>query len=327
MFTTIKFYLKGEKEMDFTLLIAAFGGGLFAAAIGGVPSFIFTGLTVIAAILAGDFGAPAIGIVSFGSWFSPCVAFAGAVAASAYAKKIGKLEVGGDIITPLAGLKDASVLLVGGIFGIIGYLLNFVIGTVIGANVLGSAAWTDTVALSVVISAILVRLIFTDSGLTGKTPAGVTRHYLPQGSDLMFTIVLGAGFGILVGGIAAAFGSMALAGSGEAGYLFSQMGSFAFGIAAFGLIFASMGLPFYGCHHIVLPAASTAIVVFSGTLSPVAAIVAAAITGILAAIIGEFAGLAFNSYADSHIDPPACTIWVLQLLNFSVLPLILPSIM
>lgn len=74
--------------MDLTLLIAAFGGGLFAAAIGGVPSFIFTGLTVVAAILAGDFGAPAIGIVSFGSWFSPCVAFAGAVAAAAYAKNL-----------------------------------------------------------------------------------------------------------------------------------------------------------------------------------------------------------------------------------------------
>lgn len=313
--------------MDLTLLIAAFGGGLFAAAIGGVPSFIFTGLTVVAAILAGDFGAPAIGIVSFGSWFSPCVAFAGAVAAAGYAKKIGKLEVGGDIITPLAGLKDASVLLVGGIFGIIGYLLNFTVGSLIGANVFGSAAWTDTVALSVVISAILVRLLFTNSGLTGKTPAGVTRHYLPQGSDLIFTIVLGAGFGILVGGIVAAFGNMALAGSAEAAYIFSQMGGFAFGIAAFGLVFACMGLPFYGCHHIVLPAASTAIVVFSGTLSSVTAIIAAAITGILGALIGEFAGLTFNSYADSHIDPPACTIWVLQLINFSVLPLILPSIM
>jgi hypothetical protein len=205
--------------------------------------------------------------------------------------------------------------------------LNFTLGTLIGANLFGKAAWTDTVALSVVVSAIIVRLVFTDSGLTGKTPAGVKRHYLPQGSDLTFTIVLGAGFGLLVGGIVAAFGNLALGGSATAAYLFSQMGGFAFGIAAVGLIFACMGLPFYGCHHIVLPAASTAIIVFSGTLSPITAIIAATITGLLGALIGEFAGLTFNSYADSHIDPPACTIWVLQLINFSILQAILPSIM
>ncbi|KNZ43253.1 hypothetical protein [Acetobacterium bakii] len=313
--------------MDITLLIAAFGGGLFAAAIGGVPSFIFTGLTVIAAILAGDFGAPAIGIVSFGSMFSPAIAFAGAVAAAGYAKKIGKLEVGADIVTPLAGLKDGSVLIVGGIFGMIGYVLNFVLGQLIGVNIFGFAGWTDTVAFSVLISAILVRLIFTKSGLTGKTPEGVKRHYLPQGSDLTFTLVAGAGFGILVGGVVAAFGNMAVAGSAEAAYIFSQMGGFAFGISAFGLIFACMGLPFYACHHIFLPAASTAIIIYAGTLNPVAAILGGAITGLLAALFGEFVLLTFNSHADSHIDPPAFTISVVQLINFSLLAVIFPSIM
>ena len=309
--------------MDITLLIAAFGGGLFAAAIGGVPSFVFTGLTVVAAILAGDFGAPAIGIVSFGPWFAPCVAFGGAVAAAAYAKKIGVLEVGADITTPLAGFKNASVLLVGGIFGVIGFLLNYLIG---GA-VFGSVGWTDTVALSVFISAIIVRLVFTKSGLTGKAPEGVQRHYLPQGKEMVFTLVFGAGLGLLMGGIVAAFGSVGFDAYGEvaskeAAYLFSQMGSFAFGIAAIGLVFACMGLPFIGCHHILLPAATTAVVIYSATLSSAGAIIGGAVTGLLGSLIGEFMGLTFNSYADSHIDPPAATIWILQLINFTVLPLI-----
>ncbi|WKY43889.1 hypothetical protein Q5O14_14825 [Eubacteriaceae bacterium ES2] len=313
--------------MDFTLLLASFGGGFFAAAIGGVPSFVFTGLTVVAAILAGDFGAPAIGIVSFGPWFAPSVAFAGAVAAAGYAKKIGKLENGADIITPLAGIKEPTVLLVGGVFGILGYLVQYVLGTLIGENIFGLAGWTDTVALTVVISGIIARLLFTQSGLTGKTPDGVKRNYIPQGKDLTHTLVIGLGFGILAGGVVAAFGDAAVAGSEEAAYLFSQMGAFAFGIAAIGLIFACMGLPFYGCHHIMLPAATTAVTVYSATLSPIAAIIGGAITGILGALIGEIMGLTFNSYADSHIDPPACTIWVLQLINFSVLPLFLTSVM
>jgi hypothetical protein len=180
--------------MDFTLLLASFGGGFFAAAIGGVPSFVFTGLTVVAVILAGDFGAPAIGIVSFGPWFAPSVAFAGAVAAAGYAKKIGVLENGADIITPLAGIKEPTVLLVGGVFGILGYLVQYVLASLIGENIFGLAGWTDTVALTVVISGIIARLLFTKSGLTGKTPDGVKRNYIPQGKDLTHTLVIGLGF-------------------------------------------------------------------------------------------------------------------------------------
>lgn len=39
--------------MNIIQLITAFGGGMLGAAIGGVPAFVFTGLTVIIAIFAG----------------------------------------------------------------------------------------------------------------------------------------------------------------------------------------------------------------------------------------------------------------------------------
>lgn len=41
--------------MDFTMLIAAFGGGVLATFMGGITAFVFTGLTVLAAIMGGEF--------------------------------------------------------------------------------------------------------------------------------------------------------------------------------------------------------------------------------------------------------------------------------
>lgn len=312
--------------MSITTILAAFGGGLFAAAIGGVPSFIFTGLTVVAAILGGAAGAPAIDVVAFGPWFVPCSAFAGAVAASAYAKRVGILEDGMDIITPLAGLKSPMTLLVGGIFGVIGIVIEYLVSG------LGMLSWTDTVACTVVISAIITRIVFTQSGLTGKTPDGVQREWVPKGKDLSFSIMFGLGSGILAGGIVAILGGMAYDTTGNlmnenAAWIFTNMGSFAFGIAAIGLIFSCMGKPFFGCHHIIYPAAATAVVIYSATLNSLAAIVGAAVMGIFTTWFGEVMGRTFNSYADSHIDPPACTIFVAQIINASILPMIFVSVL
>ena len=75
--------------MNFMTLLASFGGGVFGAALGGLPIFVFTGLAVLlgaAAILGGssfDF----ISNVAFGPVFGPHVAFCGGVAAVAYAAK------------------------------------------------------------------------------------------------------------------------------------------------------------------------------------------------------------------------------------------------
>jgi hypothetical protein len=58
--------------------------------------------------------------VAFGPVFGPHIAFAGGVAAAAYAARRGELDDGADIITPLAGLATLDVLLVGGVFGAAG---------------------------------------------------------------------------------------------------------------------------------------------------------------------------------------------------------------
>ena len=93
--------------MNIIQLITAFGGGMLGAAIGGVPAFVFTGLTVIIAIFAGESGMPVIGTLSFGSVFGPHVAFGGAVAAAALAKKKGLVENGQDLSVPLFSTGDS----------------------------------------------------------------------------------------------------------------------------------------------------------------------------------------------------------------------------
>ena len=313
--------------MDFTMLIAAFGGGVLATFMGGLQAFIFTGLTVLAAIMGGDFGAPAIGIISFGSWFGPHVAFAGAVAGAAFAMTRNHIENGQDIVTPMVKFGDPMVLIVGGIFGMVGFLIQYIVGPVIGTAVFdgllgegAGAGWTDSVALTVMLSGIIVRLVFGKTGLTGKSPAGEKREWVATGSRLGFVLTYGAGIGILIGGIAAALGTAGLVdGDAMAAALFANTPVIGFAVAAISLILIMCGHYFEGWHHIVLPSGSTAVIVFTATLNPFAAIIGGAITGMFTAFVGEWAAKTLNSHCDTHIDPPAVTIFITQTINFVIL--------
>ena len=64
---------------DWTTLLAAFGGGLFAAAIGTLPSFVFTGVLVLVgtAVAASGGGTEMLTHVAFGPVFGPHIAFGG----------------------------------------------------------------------------------------------------------------------------------------------------------------------------------------------------------------------------------------------------------
>lgn len=78
--------------MSIINLIAAFGGGAFAASIGALPAFIMTGVFAVVGAVAGMCGAGdasniLVNYFAFGSFFGPHIAFAGGVAAAAYAKK------------------------------------------------------------------------------------------------------------------------------------------------------------------------------------------------------------------------------------------------
>ena len=80
-----------------------------------------------------------------------------------------------------------------------------------------------------------------------------------------------------------------------------------FGIAASSLVFLQFGTQVPVTHHIVLPAAVAAAA--SGS------ILWGVIFGIISAFVGEFMANTFCAWGDTHIDPPAATIWPMTSLS------------
>ena len=144
---------------DVEMLILSFGGGVFGAAIGGLPAFVLCGvLAVVGLAVYWATGQDLfVNALAWGPLLGPHIAFAGGVAAAAYAAKKGKMENGKDIVGSLMGLNAPDVLAVGGIFGSLGYALFWVssqIGTI------GSFPWMNHAVFSICVSSILVRFLF-----------------------------------------------------------------------------------------------------------------------------------------------------------------------
>ena len=298
--------------MDILALVAAFGGGAFAASIGALYSFIMTGFLAIAGAVAAMAGAAdlAVGNIAFGSFFGPHVAFAGGVAAAAFAaNKKNLIDGGADIVTPLNGTADASVIIVGGVFGVLGYIIQYVYGGILGLN-------TDTVAMTVATLGIVVRLVFGNTGLIGKYEGNGPRTWISGGSVLVYNIVLGASVGLLVGGVGTSL--INAVGMDNAALITANFPSICFGIAAVTLILAEFGLAGPTTHHIALPAANAAVLSAVKTGNLWMGVAMGIVWGVICSIVGDFMGNTFNSHADSHIDPPACTIFTMTFIIFAL---------
>ena len=285
-------------------LIAAFGGGAFAASIGALPAFIMTGVFAVvgaAVSMAGaaDAGNILVNYFAFGSFFGPHIAFAGGVAAAAYAKKKGISDNGADIATACAGHNAPDVLIVGGIFGVIGFLFKELVVMNLFAGTISPRLVTDAPGITVFLSAILVRLVFGGKLRTGDKT-------ISQGGALGNTIVIGICYSLLVAGVY------------FAGLEVVPIETFAssyhvliFGMAAIGLVFAEIGQPFFGCHHIVIIAAETAVQCYNNTGNAWMAVIMAIVFGTISAIICDVETNLINSGSDSHIDGPACAIFIM----------------
>jgi len=268
--------------MTIIAILLAIAGGVFGAAIGALPAFIFTGVVGLAgwavALATGD--ASIVNDVVFGPFFGPHIAFAGGVAAAAFAGNKKKLlDLGNVTNIPLGSFNDISVLLVGGVFGAIGFALNYLFSSVLG--------WTfDTVALTVATSGLIARFTFGSSGLLGKFQPSETenkRSYFPDGATFVSSIFFAAATALLASYVAD----------------MTQSG-IVFCISAASLMFAQMGFGIPTTHHITAVAGTATLLsgnIWYGVLF-----------GILSAIIFEISGRTVNSYADTHIDPPAVAI-------------------
>jgi hypothetical protein len=271
-------------------LIAAFGGGVLGAAMGAVPVFIFTGLLAIVGVAAAAGGGSELIQVAFGPVLGPHVSFGGGVAAAAYAGSRGYLKTGRDIASALMGVGRMDVLIVGGVFGSLGYLLNWAL------TAAGVAQWTDSVALSVVVSNLGARLAFGKTGPFGSVAAPDARRFRPDDSaswlpwqqQWSHVLLIGAGVG-LVGAFLTAKSGL---GTGK-----EVLG---FGISTVILTFLVMGNKVPVTHHISLPAALG--VIHGGGL------LVGALCGVLGGVLGEIASRVFLIHGDTHIDPPAVAI-------------------
>ncbi len=280
-------------------LVAAFGGGVFGALIGGTTAFIFTGILALTGIVIAVSGGGNIILtqVAFGPFFGPHIAFVGGVAAAAYVGRKNAVEKqaaeeeavsagtlpdvnGADTTIPLFKIKDPVMLLVGGVFGILGYLLNDFYSLTFN---LPTLARIDTIALTVATFGVICRLVFGRSGLTGAFPEN-ERRFNFTGTVLMFNAIWGFALSAVV-----AYAVILL-----------NISSFGFAISAVSLIFLYFGLEFPVSHHVSMVAGYAALAFGNVWI--------AAVFGILAVITGEYVQRFVNTHVDTHLDMPAIII-------------------
>ncbi len=312
------------------MLMAAFAGGAFGAAIGALPAFCFTGIMVVVgegSALAGGAGA-ITGDVAFGPVFGPHISFAGGAAAAAYAAKKGYMDTGNGYheaknIAYAFGTK-VDVLIVGGLFGILGLVIQ-------QGSIVTGVPW-DHIAFTVVVSAILHRVFLGYSvigtvrggGIFDMTPferdekkpdgaGAITDHvkeitdrpatepWLPHQYKWGAVAFLGLFVGILGAFIA----------------IQTESAFLAFGISAASLFFLNLGVEKIPVtHHITLPASTAALAVMAtgdgGALiagvGESAALVVGALFGCICALFGEAFQRVFYAHGDTHVDPPAAAI-------------------
>ncbi len=290
-----------------SLLLAA-GGGFFAAAIGALHAFIFTGFMVIAgiSILLGGGSADFLNTVAFGPVFGPNVAFAGGVAAAAYAARRCDKVGGKDIAVPLISIEKPDVLVVGAAFGMFGYLVQLGV-----AKIPWFGTHTDSVAFTVFISALVVRLFIGRASILGKLPEGAGwGRFAPKDESAWIryhekflpNTVLGLGAGLLAAGVTLKL-SQLYPGIPALQYM-------VFGISAASLLFLSLGLSFPVTHHITIiagVAAYTFLPIVNG--NTIVALLIGAVAGMVSAWFAEFFARFLHDHGNTHIDPPASAIW------------------
>lgn len=288
-------------SIDIFALVAAFGGGVFGASVGALPAFILTGVVAIIGGIASVAapGADYVTYMAFGSFLGPHVAFAGGVAAAAYAKKIGASENGADIATSCNGYGNPSILAVGGVFGIIGYIIAAIVAFVFGGLI--PNVFTDNPGMTVFISGCIARLAFGKRGLLSDASV---RAPLSKGGALGNMLLISIGYAIVVSGV-----YVVLAGTVEDVAILGSYHVVIFGLAAVSLVFAEMGQPLYGWHHIGIISAEAAMAGYAMGGAGMAMILGI-VMGLVAGILQDFETCFLNSDVDSHIDGPAFAIFI-----------------
>lgn len=265
--------------LNLGLILSSLAGGIFAAAIGALPAFVLSGVFILFGVgitLAG--GEPdVLNFLGLGPFFGPHIAWASAVAATAYAGKKGLLKSGLEIKEPLIKLHNPAVLIVGGLFGVLAYLISSILGLYPGTHL-------HPIATAVFVNLVIARLLFGKSGLFGK-PEG-KKQILPSGDALGVNLLVALAVGMTTAYVTEATGNVLIG----------------FGISAVVLYYLQMGYEVPITHHITLTAAVATLATGNIYLGAGA--------GLVAGLIGEVVTNLFVNDGDTLIDPWAGTIVV-----------------
>lgn len=318
----------GLGDWNFYTFLIAFAGGIVGASLGGLFAFIVCGLIVFVGVLLVMAGGPDFVLlyIGLGPVFGPHVGgFAAAIGALAYAVGVKKVEGldGKNILAPLMD-KGWDVLLVGGIFGILGHVMVNIWAMIPVINMF------DIIALTVMVSALLARFIFHKEPPWGKMESIKEHGYLGypcQWIDWMNTpsrqIIIGFGVGIF-GGWMAQRVSVVLVPLVEAGVIHPTAGFLApliivWAIAAISLVMIQFGgpgnvqkIPVWHCMAIL---GGLCYMLFGSILL-------AGVAGIAGIFIQDFFARMFWNHGSNHIDPPAMGIafgwFFLQVIHLAV---------
>jgi hypothetical protein len=324
-------------EAFVVLIIAALAGGAFGAAIGALPSFIFTGFVVflgegvailqrqlgsLEAVPKGELATGLTGVIGFGAITGPHVAFAGGVAATAYAgRKYPEMEpddwdyhFGKNILYAFGTKPD--ILAVGAIFGALGMVIAKVAG--------GIGFPTDGIALSVVLTAFIARVAF-DYPLVGTSAGSSILDMSPFEREEKRAVSDGGTEKVRLAtepwlahqyrwsGVTA----IGLVGGVLAGYIWLETGSIFMGyaISAMSLMFLQLGVEKIPVtHHITLMGSVGAVVAMPMVGSEPVVILVAAAFGAVSWLVGEVTQRVFYSHSGTHVDPPAMAIAIVMFL-------------
>ncbi|WP_294577665.1 hypothetical protein [uncultured Thomasclavelia sp.] len=270
-----------------TNYLLAFISGILGTMIGGTASFVITGLVGLIVIILDASGANTVVLTNqvLNLLFMPCVCFNGAIAGLAFAANIRHHDINGaNGNRSLYFTGDWLVLIIGGIFGLLGYGL-FSLFT----------AWQfpiDIGALVVLSVNVLIRVLFG------------TKKYIHHPEESLFKLdqLNFWGFQII----------FALALSLVTAYFVADtnVSSIGFSLSALSLIFVFATPDFPATHHTTLIAGYAMMATGSLLIS--------AIFGVLAQLFFIIFNTYFNTELDSHVDAPAASIALFSLIIFTV---------
>ena len=289
----------GENHVAMEMVALAACAGACGALIGGNGVFVMYGFAGLGYTLAQACGVeiPLFNELVLNLFLLPAVIFNGACMAAGYAGVLGRFQ-GNDINHSLSSLGSTSVLLMGALGGVLGYLVISVL------NAVGFPA--DTGAVTVVIVSTVGRVLstrFRRGGMGDELNERETRPLPVLLSDLAHAGVRFWAFQVVEG--------LFLACAGTAVARLTGNTTLGFYVTAALILLLMMDMGFPACHHTVLIAAYA--------LAETGSFAVGVAFGLAAHLLSLVFQVCLNTGRATHLDPPACTIASLSLVIFCLL--------